>query len=81
MEEAGQHEERPRPTRPQRSSSDLLWRTHPTGGDRAEGAATQREEVDETGNGVILAVAAVLVMRNGSRNVSMRMKTKDVETS
>ena len=78
MEEAGQHEERPRPTRPQRSSSDLLWRTHPTRGDRAQGATAQREEVDETGNGVILAA---LVMRNGSRNVSMRMKTKDVETS
>ena len=74
MEEAGQHEERPRPTRPQRSSSDLLWRTHPTRGDRAQGAAAQGEEVDETGN-------VTLVMRNGSRNVSMRMKTKDVETS
>ena len=50
VEEAGQHEERSRPTSPQCSSSDLLWRANPTRGDRTQGAAAEREEVDETGN-------------------------------
>ena len=50
MEEVGQHEERSWATSPQRSSSNLLWRANPTRGDRTQGAAAEREEVDETGN-------------------------------
>ena len=51
MEEVGQHQERPWPTSSQCSSPDLLGRTNPTRGDRAQGATAEREEVDETGNG------------------------------
>ena len=57
MEEVGQHQERPGPTGPQCSPPDLLWRTHPTRGDRAQGATAEREEVDETGNGDPTAAA------------------------
>lgn len=77
MEEVGQHQERSRPTGSQCPSSDLLGRTNPTRGDRTQGATAEREEVDETGN----SPTSSRVMRNGSRNLSMRKKTKDVETS